>query len=133
MSRNVVLIVAVMLALSINVPSNAVAMPTDILTILPEDCRILGGKELLLTLDGTIPPDTTVNWDASDGAITSVLPGSDAIFIAPATSTVVTISVSLSPALPGMESPITRQCVVTSPTSAPDGVASTPSLSFSIN
>ena len=133
MSRNVVLIVAVLLALSINLPSSAVAMPTNPLIILPEDCKILAGKELLLTLDGVIPSNTTVNWDASDGGITSVLPSSDAIFIAPFKSTVVTISVSVSPAMPGMESVITRQCIVTLPTRAPDGVALAPGLSFPIN
>jgi hypothetical protein len=141
MSRNVVLIVALLLALSIDLPSSAVAMPTDTLTILPEDCKILAGKELSLTVDGVIPSNTTINWDASDGGITSVLPGSDAIFIAPFKSTVVTISVSISPAVPGMESLITRQCIVTSPNRAPDGVAqaagmmtsSLPVISFSIN
>jgi hypothetical protein len=141
MSRNVVLIVAVLLALSINLPSSAVAMPTSSLTILPEDCKILAGKELSLTLDGVIPSNTTISWDASDGGITSVLPGSEAIFIAPFKSTLVTISVSISPAVPGTESLITRQCIVTSPNSAPDGVAqagemvvaSTQALSFPIN
>jgi hypothetical protein len=133
MSRNVVIIVAVLLALSINVPSSAVAMPTNTLTILPEDCKILAGKEMSLTLNGVFPSNTTINWDASDGGITSVLPGMEAVFIAPYKSTVVTISVSIWPAAPGMESVVTRQCIVTSPTHAPDGVASAPSLSFPIN
>ena len=122
MSRNVVLIVAILLALSV-IPSSAVAMPTNSLTILPEECKILAGKELSLTLDGTLPSNTTIIWDASEGGITSVLPGTEAIFVAPYESTVVTISVSMSPAAPGPEGVITRQCIVTSPTSAPDGVA----------
>ena len=141
MSRNVVLIVAVLLALSINVSSSAVAMPTNTLTILPEDCKILAGKELALTLDGTLPSNTTIFWDASEGGITSVLPGTEAIFVAPYESTVVPISVSISPAAPGLENVVTRQCIVTSPTSAPDGVAqatdrvasSVPVTTFSIN
>ena len=123
MSRNVVLIVALLLLLSINIPTSAVAMPTDTLTILPEDCRILAGKELSLTLDGVIPPDTSVSWDVSSGGVTSMLPGGNAVFVAPAETTVVTISVSISPARPGLDSVITRQCIVTSPYSAPDGVA----------
>lgn len=133
MSRNVVLIVAVLLALSVNLPSSAVAMPTNSLTILPKNCKILAGKELSLSLDGVIPSNTTINWDTSDGGITSVLPGSEAIFIAPFKSTVVTISVSISPAVPGTESVITRQCLVTSPASAPDGVALAPGLNSLIN
>jgi hypothetical protein len=133
MSRNAVIIVAVLLALSINVPSSAVAMPTKALTILPEDCKLLAGKELSLTLDRVLPSNTTINWDASDGGITAVLPGTEAIFVAPYESTMVTISVSVSPAMPGMEDVITRQCIVTSPTRAPDGVASAPGLSFPIN
>jgi hypothetical protein len=123
MSRNIVLIVALLLLLSINIPTSAVAMPTDTLTILPEDCRILAGKELSLTLDGTIPPNTSVSWDASSGGVMSVLPGWNAVFVAPPETTVVTISVSISPASPGLDSVITRQCIVTSPYSAPDGVA----------
>ena len=133
MSRNIVLIVAVLLALSINPPSSAGAMPTNPLTILPEECKLFGGKELLLTIDGSIPTNTTLNWDASDGGITSILPGTDATFVAPYKSTLVTITVSLSPAIPGMDSVITRQCIVMSPTRAPDGVASAPSLYFQIN
>lgn len=123
MSRNVVLIVAILLSFSINLPSSAVAMPTDTFTILPEDCKVLAGKEVSLTLDGAIPPDTTIQWEASDGGITSMLRGSEAIFIAPFKSALVTISVFLSPAIPGVENPVTRQCVVTSPNSAPDGMA----------
>ena len=108
-------------------------MPTNSLTILPEDCKILAGKELPLSLDGVIPSNTTINWDASEGGITSVLPGSEAIFIAPFKSTVVTISVSISPAMPGTEQVITRQCIVISPAHAPDGVALAPGLSFLLN
>lgn len=133
MSRNVVLVVAVMLALSINFPSSAVAMPTDILSILPEECKILGGKELELTLEGSLPPNSTVDWNVSDGGILSALPGWNATFFAPTRSTTVTISASISPAVPGVENPITRQCIVISPITAPDGVASVPSLSFPIN
>ena len=123
MSRNVVIIVALLLALSIDLPSSAVAMPTNPLTILPEDCKILAGKEMSLTLEGAIPSNTIISWNVSDGGITSMLPGSEAIFIAPFKSTVVRISVSISPDLPGTENLVTRQCIVTSPNSAPDGVA----------
>jgi hypothetical protein len=133
MSRNVVIIFAVLLALSINVPSSAVAMPTNTLSVLPEDCKLLAGQELSLTLDGILPSNTTINWDASDGGITFALPGTEAIFVAPYKSTVVTITVSISPATGGMENVITRQCIVTSPARAPDGVASAPNLSFPIN
>ena len=123
MPRNIVLIVALLLPFSINIPSSAAAMPTNTLAILPGDCRIRVGQELPLTLDGFIPPNTTVNWDVTSGGITSVLPGWNAIFVAPSKPTVVTISVSISPAMPGMESIITRQCIVTSRNGAPNGLA----------
>lgn len=123
MSRNIALLFALLLLLSISIPSSAGAMPTNTLTILPGDCRTLVGEELPLTLDGDIPPNTIVRWGVNSGGITSMLTGSDAVFIAPPTPMVVTISVSLSPAKPGMESPITRQCIVTSRNSAPRGLA----------
>lgn len=123
MSRKVVLIVALLLSLAINIPSKAVAMPTKTLDILPNDCRIPVGKELPLTLEGFVPPNAKVNWAVNDGGITSGLSGPNAIFVAPAKPGVVTISVSISPAIPGMESFLTRQCVVTSLNKAPRGLA----------
>ena len=123
MSRNVVLIVALLLLLSINLPSSAVAMPTNTLTILPEECSMLAGEELSLTLDRHIPPDAVVSWDVDKGSITSVLPGSNAVFIAPSKTAAVTISVTISSRLPGAETLIMRQCIIRSPNDAPRGLA----------
>jgi hypothetical protein len=108
-------------------------MPTDALVIQPEECKILGGEELELGLEGSLPPNTAVEWNVSDGGVMSMLPGWTATFFAPSRSTTVTISVYVSPAIPGVENPITRQCIVISPVTAPDGVAAAPSLSFPIN
>jgi hypothetical protein len=123
MSHKVVLIVALLLSFSISIPPRVVAMPTGVQTILPEDCMVLAGKELTLTLDGAIPPNTTVSWAVTHGTIVSVLPGVNALFIAPSKPMIVTISIFLSPALSSRNTPLTRQCVVTSPNSAPRGMA----------
>lgn len=124
MPRKVVFIVAILLSLSLIITTSAaVAMPTKAVTIFPENCRVRAGEELLLTLDGYIPPDASITWDASSGGITSVLPGQNAIFVAPLYTTVVTVSVSMSSSLPSKEPPITRQCIVTSLNKAPTGVA----------
>lgn len=123
MSRNIALTVALLFSFLINIPSRAVAMPANTLTILPADCTTLVGKEVPLTLDGFVPPNTVVGWAVSDGGITSVMPGLNAVFIAPANPMVVTISVSISHGVPGRETLITRHCIVTSPHSAPSGLA----------
>ena len=123
MSRNIVLTLVLLLSFTINFPSSAEAMPTNTLTILPKDCRIPVGEEMPLTLDGFIPPHTVVSWNVNEGGITSVLPGLNAIFVAPSKPAVVTISVSLSPAVPGMQTPITQQCTVTSLNSMPNRLA----------
>lgn len=123
MPRNVVLIAVLLLSLPIIAPSSAVAMPANTLTILPADCKLLVGQELLLTIDGFIPPSAKVTWDVSRGGITSMLPGQEAILVAPSEPMVVTISVSISSAVPSKETPITRQCIITSLNKAPTGLA----------
>ena len=123
MSRNILLITVLVLLLSTSIPSSVVAMPTHTPIILPDDCRILAGKEMQLTLDGFLPPNGTVSWNVTMGAITSVMPGRDATFVAPSRSSVVTISAFISPALPGMERQTTRQCIVTLPQHAPKDLA----------
>src|SRR5215204_5651092 len=103
MSRNIFLTFVILLPLTINFPFGAAATPTNTLTIMPEDCRILVGEEMSLTFDGVIPPNTVVSWDVSHGGITAVLPGLTAVFVAPPNPGVVTVSISLSPAVPGMQ------------------------------
>jgi hypothetical protein len=123
MPRNVVIIAAVLVALSVITTSGAVAMPARSVTILPQDCRLLVGEEISLTLDGSIPASARIRWGVDGGGITSMLPGQNAVFIAPPEPAVVTISVSITPAMPGMENPVTQQCIVSSLNRAPRGLA----------
>jgi hypothetical protein len=130
MSRNIALIAVILFSLSIIPTSGAVAMPTHAVNILPEDCTLLAGEELSLTLDGFIPPNAVVRWDVNEGGITSVLPGWNALFIAPSQPSEVTISVSISAGVSGAETVITRQCNVTSLNNAPNGFAQIPDAGF---
>jgi hypothetical protein len=123
MSRNIALIIALSLLLSLNLPTSASAMRTNTLTILPEDCRMLAGEEMILTLDGSIPPNAVIRWDVDKGGIVSTPPDLNAIFVAPLESEVVTISVSVYSSTLGSETPIIRQCIVTSTNSVPSGLA----------
>lgn len=134
MSRNVALIIFLSLLLPIIAACGTVSTPTNTVTILPKDCRLLIGEQMPLALDGLIPPNAVISWDANTGGIISAPPGLNALFIAPAEPAVVTISVSISSGTPGMEIPVTRQCIVTSlnnpavqPTQPPtDAVAASP-------
>ena len=122
MSRNAALIVAILLLFSIVPTSGAVAMPASMFTILPKDCTVKAGEELPLVLDG-FAPYMAISWAVDKGGITSVLPASNAIFVAPPEPTLVTISVSIASDTPGAKIVITRQCIVTSPVHAPRGMA----------
>lgn len=121
MPRNVALIFAALLSLSLTAVSGAV--PTNTVTILPENCTIRAGDELPLSLHGPVPPDSVVTWNVNSGGITSVLPGTNAIFVAPSEAAQVTISVSIASAVPGGEIHVTQRCTVTSPNNAPRGLA----------
>jgi hypothetical protein len=80
-------------------------------------------QELSLTLDGFVPPQAVVRWTVDQGEISFVVTSAEAVFIAPSEPALVTISALVSPTLPGMKTPITRQCVVTSLNTAPSGLA----------
>lgn len=69
-------------------------------------------QQMPLTLDGTIPPNAVVTWDANAGSISFAPPGLNALFTAPSQPTVVTISISISSGTPSVQIPITRQCIV---------------------
>jgi hypothetical protein len=125
MTRNAALIFVISSLLPLLVAWETLAARTDTVRILPQDCTIRVGEQLSLTLEGDLPSDVKVRWDADSGAIISVLPGRDALFFAPSSPATVTVSVSLSPGVPGMETRITRQCLVTSLHSAPRGLAQT--------
>lgn len=82
-------------------------------TILPRDCTLPVDGEVYLSLQGFLPSNAVAVWDVDQGGISSVLPGSEAVLVAPSKPTTVTVSVSISPALPGMDRPIKRECAVT--------------------
>jgi hypothetical protein len=130
MRRNVVLIAAILLSLSITATSGAMAMPTNTVTILPTDCKMLVGEEISFSLDGFISPNAIVSWEASRGGITSVMPGRNALFIAPSEPELVTISVFISGGR-GTETLITRECIVKSLNQAPSDLAQGPDVVIS--
>ena len=112
MFRNFVLIVVLTLVLSIVPASGPVTAQGENMTILPEDCRILAGQEQSLELRGPLPANAVVTWDADYGSVASVLPGSNAILVAPATPSVITVYATVSDTKPGRWIYITRQCIV---------------------
>jgi len=124
MHRNIVLIFLFSLSLPVIVACGGTVSLSPV-TILPEDCHLIVKQEMSLTLDGFIPPQAIVRWDVDQGDITFVLTGLDAVFVAPSEPTVVTISASVTPEVPGIKTPITRQCVVTSLNRAPSELAQT--------
>jgi len=76
------------------------------------------GEQMPLTLNGLVPPNAMITWEASAGSIISAPPALNALFIAPPEPTLVTITVTISSGTPSVEIPITRQCIITSPESA---------------
>ena len=111
MSRNIALIFVITLALPILTAYGATVIPDSLFTILPRDCQVEVDEELHLTLYGVLPKNVVVSWDVNQGGITSVLPGRDAVLVSPSVPSVVTVTVSISPRVPGLQ-PITRQCIV---------------------
>jgi hypothetical protein len=112
MSRTIALIVVITLALPIAIAFGDLGINAQPLTILPEDCELPVYGELVLNLDGSLPTDAVVSWDVDQGGIGSLLPGTDAVLVATSAPTVITITASISPALPGLPSKITRQCTI---------------------
>lgn len=113
MYRTIALIVVITLALPIAAAFGNLAIPARPLTILPEDCQLPIQGEMLLTLDGFIPSEAVVSWDVDQGGISYVLPGREAVLVAPSIPTVITVTASISPAIPGLPSRVIRQCTVT--------------------
>ena len=111
MFRNFALIAVLTLVLSIGPASGPVTAQSDIMTILPEDCRILAGEEQSLELRG-LPANAVVTWDADYGSVASVLPGSTAVLVAPATPSVITVYATISDTKPGRWIYVNRQCIV---------------------
>ena len=112
MFRNFAIIAVLTLVLSIVPASGPVTAQSDIMTIMPEDCRILAGEEQSLELRGHLPANAVVTWDADYGSVASVLPGSTAVLVAPATPSVITVYATISDTKPGRWIYLNRQCIV---------------------
>ncbi len=112
MFRNIALIAILSITLSIVTASEPAKPQSGIVTILPEDCRVLAGEELSLELGGSIPSKAIVTWDVDYGIVSSVLPGTNALLVAPNTPTVITIYATISDTKPGRWIYVTRRCIV---------------------
>jgi hypothetical protein len=112
MLRNFALIIVLFLVISIIPASRPITTQNGNLTILPEDCRILVGEELSLELGGSLPSSAIVTWDVDSGSVASVLPGSDAVLVAPTTPSVITVYATITGTKSGRWIYITRQCIV---------------------
>ena len=134
MSRKLILIFAVSLSLLSPAACGKLPTPSNAVTVLPKDCRLLVGEQMPLTLDGLIPPNAVINWEANSGSMIFAPPALNALFIAPPQPAVVTISVTITSGTPTSQIPITRQCIVTSkdnpelPSSGGDPAVSSPAL-----
>ena len=116
----IALIVIISLVLPMITASGTVTTRTNDLTILPEDCSMVVAAEMPLALKGAHPTSAVVSWDVDYGGIATVLPGKNAVLVAPSEPGMVTVSVTVSSPLTGQETPITRQCIVTSSENVPD-------------
>ena len=112
MYRNVALIAVILLALSMVTASGPAQSRNESVAILPEDCLVLVGEDLLLEIEGSLPPNTVVTWSTDYGGVASTLPGLSAVLIAPDLPGVITVVATISFAEAGWEALITRQCIV---------------------
>ena len=113
MLRKIAFTTAVFLALSIVTASEPASAHIGTATILPEDCMVTVGEKLSLELDGFLPSTAVVTWKVDDGWVAYVLPGSNAVFVAPSKPAVITIHATISSTSSDQETSITRQCIVT--------------------
>jgi len=75
---------------------------------------MLTNEQMPLALDGLVPPNAVISWEANAGSIVSAPPGLNALFVAPSQPAIAIISVSISSGTPSVQIPITRECIVTS-------------------
>ena len=98
--------------------------------ILPLDCHVDSGDSIALTLDGVIPQNAAIRWQASAGSVVSTGQGLNSVFTAPNISADVTISVYISSGTPGSSAePVTLDCSILAPTFTP-GVPRNTSIPF---
>lgn len=118
MSRNAIFVIAVSLLFLGAAACGTVSTPDGTVTVLPKDCSMKVGEQIPLTLNGLVPPNAMITWEASAGSLISAPPALNALFMAPPEPAIVTITVTISSGTPSIEIPITRQCIITSPDSA---------------
>lgn len=101
--------------------------------ILPETCQVKTGEQIALALNGQIPANTNIHWEASLGKVVWTEQGLTATYIAPDTPGDAVITVSF---VSGTPSPFSasRICIVTTETPPPpaDIPNGTPSGDFTI-
>ncbi len=114
MFRKISFIVCVCLSIPGIAACASVATPTNAVTVLPRDCRMLVNEQMPLALDGLVPPNAVINWESSAGSIVSAPPGLNALFIAPSQPAIAIISVSITSGTPSVQIPITWECIITS-------------------
>ena len=113
MFRNVALTAVFILVLSIISASEPVTAQSNIMAILPENCRIQVGEELSLELRGSLPSNAVATWEVDYGSVASVLPGLNAVLVAPTKPSVITVYATITGVRPGRWIYVTRQCIVT--------------------
>ncbi len=86
--------------------------------ILPENCTAQPGEQIALTLDGKIPSNVSIQWDAAAGEVVWAGQGLTAAYLAPDSPGQYVITVSFTSGTP---SPLTASltCTVTAPPAAP--------------
>ena len=97
--------------------------------ILPLDCHVDAGDSITLSLDGVLPQNAILRWDASEGSIVSTGQGLNSVFTAPDSTTNAVVSLYISSGTPGgTTQPITRDCSVTAsaPTATSQGALTQP-------
>lgn len=112
MLRNVALTAVLILVFSFLPASEPVTAQSNIMTILPEDCKILAGEQLSLEISDPLPANAIVTWDVDNGSVASVLPGSNAVLVAPPAPSIITVYATITDARPGRWLYVTRKCIV---------------------
>jgi hypothetical protein len=107
-------VIAGLLSVLVMAACGTQSTPDGTVNVLPKDCRMKVGEQIPLTLNGLVPPNAMITWEASAGSLISAPPALNALFIAPPEPTIVTITVTITSGTPSVAIPITRQCIVTS-------------------
>jgi len=114
MLRYISLLAVIILAISVFAASSPMTAQSDSLAILPEDCTVAAGEQIFLELDGSLPSNVVVDWEVDHGGVASILPGTNAVLVAPSVPGVITVQVAILPVRSGQVTFLSRECLVTS-------------------